>query len=101
MTEYTAATLSALLADRYQPGDIPEIVGKLNAWLARGDGVAVYENNDLGHYDLGRIICLSYGSDVAVFETEPPQRMPDLPDVIGWRYTLAGTYRGEALEVAG
>ena len=97
MTEYTAEALSALLGERYEPEDMPEIVGKLNAWLARGDGVAVYENHDLGHPELGRIVCLSFGSPESALGVEPPQRMPDLPQLIGWRYQLIGTYRGEAL----
>jgi hypothetical protein len=97
MTEYTTEALIALLSERYEPEDMAEIVGKLNAWLARGDGVAVYENHDLGHPELGRIVCLSFGSTGAVFEGEPPSRMPDLPQLIGWRYQLVGTYRGELL----
>lgn len=70
----------------------------VNRWLERGDGIAVYENHDLGHPELGHRQFLSYGSPAAQFETdEPPQRLPDFPQKINWRYTLVGVYRGEPL----
>lgn len=77
---------------------------------ARGDGVAIYENLDLGHPDIGQWQIASYGGDNAQLETredygqpEEELRSPDyftygqdtlrttLPDIggrINWRYTL-------------
>lgn len=67
----------------------------LAGWLERGDGVAVYQNQDLDHPELGHYQLVSYGSTVAQIETEePPARMPDIGGAINWRYQLIGTYRG-------
>lgn len=63
-------------------------------WFDRGDGVAVYENHDLGHPELGHRKFLSYGSADAQLETdEPPERLPDIGGAINWRYQLVGVYR--------
>jgi hypothetical protein len=104
MTEYTATQLTGLLAEKYGPDAVPDVAGQLNGWLARGDGVAVYENHDLGHQDLGDVKIASFGSPAAMLEDtnhspNPPQRLPDgLPaGHINWRYTLVGTYRGAPL----
>lgn len=84
-------------ADEMLAGNIRAI----NGWLERGDGVAVYENQDLGHYDLGHKVFLSFGSSAAQIEHEPP--LPsgcpiNLPHgMMHWRYVLVGTYRGESL----
>lgn len=67
-------------------------------WWDRGDGTAVYENQDLGHHDLGHKVCMSYGSWAAQLESEtPPERLPDglMPHITGginWRYQLLGVY---------
>jgi hypothetical protein len=67
----------------------------MNGWLERGDGVAVYRNDDFGHPEAGRLIFVSYGSSAAQLEgDEPPQRLPDIGGLILWRYQLAGVYRG-------
>ena len=69
---------------------------KILRWLERGDGVAVYENQDFGHPDLGHLQFVSYGSPAAQLETDvPPQRLPDIGNAINWRYQLVFTYRGE------
>ena len=74
----------------------------------RGDGVAVYVNNDLGHRDLGQWQVVSYGSKQAQLETHIndrgvivdapqyfnhgddviPTTLPDIGGRINWRYTL-------------
>jgi len=60
-------------------------------WLDRGDGVAVYENQDLWHPCLGHRKFVSYGSNEAQLETyDPPARLPDIGSQINWRYYLAG-----------
>ena len=68
---------------------------KLNRWLERGDGVAVYMNIELGHPQLGHKQFVSFGSPDAQLEMdEPPERLPDIGNHINWRYYLQGTYRG-------
>lgn len=80
--------------DELAPSDVQTI----NGWLARGDGVAIYENQDLGHPELGAKQFLSFGSPSAQLEVdEPPQRLPDIGNKINWRYSLIGTYKGEAI----
>lgn len=70
----------------------------INRWLERGDGVAVYENHDLGHPDIGHKQFVSYGSPSAQLEVDyPPERLPDIGGRIGWRYILVATYRGPQL----
>lgn len=79
--------------DQYRP-----IVDQMNKWLRRGDGIAVYENHDFGHPDLGDRRFVSFGSVQAQLETEdPPTVLPDSPKQINWRYQLIGTYKGAAL----
>lgn len=67
-------------------------------WLERGDGVAVYQNVDLGHPDLGDVVPTSYGSSEAQLEGDPPWRLPDglRGGQINWRYTLQGVFGGPA-----
>lgn len=88
-------TLSHIEA-RY--GMDPTIIPVINRWLERGDGLAVYENHDLGHSEVGHRQYLSFGSPSAQLEMEdPPERLPDIGDAINWRYVLVGVYRGAAL----
>lgn len=78
--------------------DLGFAVTTVNRWLARGDGVAVYENVDFGHPDQGHIKLVSFGSAEAQIEGDaPPKRLPDIGSDINWRYALQGTYRGETL----
>lgn len=100
-----AAQMSA--ADRHlDPAELgselaqlgPDTIAQVNAWLARGDGIAVYENADLGHRELGHRQYLSYGSPAAQLEVEtPPTRLPDIGGRINWRYQLVGVHRGTPL----
>jgi len=76
----------------------PEILDGLNALAdrvtGRGDGVAVYENQDLGHGGLGHRQFVSFGSPAAQLEApEAPALLPDIGGNINWRYTLVGSYR--------
>jgi hypothetical protein len=74
--------------------DTASVLAQVGRWIARGDGAAVYTNNDLGHPDVGMPKIMSYGSPQAMLETdEPPDRMPDTNVEINWRYGLMGTYR--------
>lgn len=79
----------------------PSVIPQVNVWLERGDGVAIYENVDLGHPMLGHKIFLSFGSPEAQIENdEPPGPCPiDLGrmGLMHWRYHLDGTYKGDPL----
>lgn len=78
----------------------------------RGDGIAVYENSDLGHPELGQWKVVSYGGADAQLETRVgnyegdnstdlggsrtfvhgedvlPKTLPNIGGQINWRYTL-------------
>lgn len=74
--------------------------------ITRGDGVAVYENADLGHPDIGQWQIVSYGSEASQLETRDrpvagltqqkfehgkdhvPTTLPDIGQRINWRYQL-------------
>lgn len=74
--------------------DLSDMVKK---WIDRGDGIAVYENHDLGHRNYGHRKFCSYGSKHAQIEVktanELPERLPDIGDKLNWRYILIGVYR--------
>lgn len=63
-------------------------------WIDRGDGVAVYENQEIGHLNCGHRKFVSFGSEKAQIEIgeadSPPQRLPDIGGDINWRYILIG-----------
>jgi hypothetical protein len=91
--QFTAEEFAAYVLEQYGD-DAPDIMAQTGRWLARGDGVAVYENHDMGHPELGWPRLASYGSPAAILETDtPPERLPDTPTLINWRYVLIGTYR--------
>lgn len=76
-------------------------VGLINGWIDRGDGLAIYRNEDLGHPLLGHLQFVSFGSPAAQLEVltaeELPERLPDIGGRINWRYCLIGYLRGEHL----
>jgi len=77
-----------------------DAVARINRWLLRGDGMAVYQNHDMCSHDRGSIVVVSYGSPEAQLETDtPPTTLPDFPGSINWRYQLIALYRGEPLRV--
>lgn len=79
----------------------PNLWPAVDKWLIRGDGIAVYENVDLGSSDLGHRKFVSFGSPAAQIEcgdvTLVPDRLPDIGSQINWRYQFIGSYRGETL----
>lgn len=79
---------------------LEQTLAQMNRWLDRGDGIAVYTNQDMGHPDLGDKRFVSYGSPDAQLDTdEPPTTLPDgLGGTVNWRYGLTGVYRGEPLK---
>ena len=58
VTIYSADELRGLIIDGYGEDDAPQIQAMINRWLARGDGAAVYTNEDLGHRDVQGYITL-------------------------------------------
>ena len=51
----------------------------ISRWLDRGDGCAVYENQDLGHPERGHRKFASFGSPEAQLEVDyPPEQLPDI-----------------------
>ena len=91
MKTYTREALDDLLVSEELP---IEAVEKMLKWIARGDGVAVYMNHDLGHPELGHYQFVSFGSADAQLETDfPPTTLPDIGNTINWRYQLEGAYR--------
>lgn len=69
----------------------------IDRWVERGDGCAVYRNEEIGSLNLGDLKFVSFGGPSAQLETDgetqPPIRLPDIGSEINWRYVLYGTYR--------
>jgi hypothetical protein len=103
--EYTGEEVLAILkewggVDGSSEADVWlwETTRKMNEWLLRGDGIAVYENQDLGHSEVGEKKFVSFGSPAAQLEVAtPPDQLPDTTKSINWRYVLIGTYKGAVL----
>lgn len=55
-------------------GAYNSIVPTVNAWIERGDRAAIYRNHDLGHRDIGQIVCVSFGSEEAQVPTKACER---------------------------
>lgn len=77
--------------------EVAEIIGnegitEANEWLARGDGIAVYQDKALDSSSVGHRRIFSFGSPEAQFVV-PPEQLPDFPGEINWRYQLEGVYR--------
>jgi hypothetical protein len=105
--EFTAEKIITTLREWGGVDDSPEAqewlnntVSQMNKWLQRGDGIAVYENQELGHPEMGDKKFTSFGSAEAQLETDtPPSQLPDgVGNTINWRYRLIGTYRGKLLQ---
>lgn len=69
----------------------------LNQWLEDGKTVAVYENVELGHPEMGHRKYVTCGTERSQLGMVAPERLPDIGDQINWRYMLVGTYQGPAL----
>lgn len=85
-----------------------DVVALYDRATSRGDGVAVYENHDLGHPELGQRQYVSFGGPEAQLETAGdtwtqgphlglaqfgltgylPKTLPDIGGRINWRYQL-------------
>lgn len=67
--------------------DLPEPEA-LATMRERGGRWFAYRNEDLWHPELGHLKFLQCGEGRTY--TEPPKRLPDMPDAINWRYWLIG-----------
>lgn len=100
-TGISMLTFRLWLTSKYSLAELDDMLPKLNTWLERGDGVAVYENEELGHPQAGHVQICSFGSADAQIESElPPQRMPDIGPHINWRYSLLMAYKGEPVTLS-
>lgn len=88
MKTYTAIEVAELLP--------PDALDKVNAWIARGDGIAVYANEAFDRSDFGSIKFVSFGSAAAQLVV-PSEQLPSFEGEINWMYQLKGVYRGSAL----
>jgi len=63
----------------------------MQKWLARGDGIAVYECRLLGSELLGHRVMVSFGGpDAQLPGDEPPNYLPVGLIRLAWAYTLQG-----------
>ena len=95
MSDKTIPTVNPL---EIKLGVRPVELELINQWLEDGKGVAVYENRDLGHPEVGHRQYLT----ISTFAREPwngtpPEILPDTADRINWRYCLVGIYTGPAI----
>ena len=66
--------------------------------LAKGKGIVIYRNEDLGHPGIGHVVAFTFGTPEAQFEGDEstlPERCPDglMPQITGginWRYQKVG-----------
>lgn len=94
LTEDTFLTFYADVVRDWPAAETVEAERLTRRWLERGDGVAFYQNHDLGHPEAGDYQITSYGGRAAQIEVDdPPERLPDIGKKINWRYTLVAKYR--------
>jgi hypothetical protein len=62
-------------------------------WLGRGDAVGVFENVDLGHYDMGRLVFIPLDAEGQGRVTVGKTQAPDGAHGFGWRYRLKAVAR--------
>ena len=70
-------------------GDSAPEEESLETMRDRGGRWAAYQNMDMGHYNLGHLQFLQFGGPGNTFKL-PPERYPDTPQAIGWRYLYVG-----------
>jgi hypothetical protein len=79
------------MADRESGEAWLKTFNRIQGWRQEGKGAALYQNQELGHPEMGHLQIISFGTPEAGLPMdEPPQTMPDFPDRINWRYQLVG-----------
>jgi hypothetical protein len=92
--DHTSETFGNFIAGHYSAEDEVLVMTQVLKWVSRGDGVAIYQNSDLGYPEVGDIKLASYGSPRALLEVDvPPTTLPDIGGHINFRYQLIGTYK--------
>lgn len=86
-------TISDLLRIATQADEDPDWIASIRTLGVRaherGDGLAIYINEDFGSAEMGSWKVVSYGSPVSQIETAtPPTTLPDMGGAINWRYVL-------------
>lgn len=79
--------------DSKQKEELVEKTGKMLEWLSDGTTwLGVFENHDLGHYDIGKRCCFPFSTEDGSFDKAivGETRAPDGKHIgLGWRYLLA------------
>ena len=63
----------------------------------RGGRWAAYQNHDMGSAELGHLRFVKVGPGCTL--ATPPERHPDTPSVIGWRYLYVGMVNTETGDI--
>lgn len=101
-TTFTREEIVEMLSVQYvgdQSGEaVTDALELIDMWTERGDGCAVYRNEEIGHPGMGNLKFVSFGGTNAQIpvpnpQGNPPDRLPDIGTDINWRYVLVGTYR--------
>lgn len=80
--------------DLLDPDFKPKAQATMQKWLDRGDGIAVYQQQDFGRSTLGHRKYVSFGSPAAQLEGDtPPAMLPDIGYDINQGYCLEGVCR--------
>ena len=92
MTITTISNLTELLQEMHDQDYEDEALIKVATLFAVGKRICVYQNQDLGHHNLGHIVCCSWTEEDHPGEPVPQTWPWDTPEVtgLGWRYTLIG-----------
>lgn len=87
--ELTVEEGVALLVERGYEEEL--IRGRFELWLGRGDVALIFQNNDMGHPELGHVFTMPWAA-----EDPLPPHGPDNPSTgLGWRYTTDFVVRPE------
>jgi len=67
--------------------DVSATTKTFQRWLDRGDLVGVFENHDLGHVDVGRLVFVPLTPSESVDALAGRMHAPDTAGIgMGWRY---------------
>lgn len=94
MADLTREEMANVVTEFY--GDqADDVMRQIDGWLADGRSVALYQNAEFGHPEMGAPKIGTCGPEAAQFPGEPPTTFPDMPGEINWRYQLTGVLRHE------
>lgn len=97
---YSGEEFADTVAERFPADEVPEVLALVRRWLARGDGAAVYVNEDLSDPRVGSLQLVPYGPPRGTpaggwlrLGLELPQRLPDTGGSLNWRYQLSAVVK--------